>query len=324
MRRCCIGLITLACLAALDARADILYLRDGSRHTGTLLRSTESQVTFRIVLADGASEVTRVFPTRDVVRIERGPLPPPTAATPEAAETADRPEDFEQMIREAYELLADDDLSAALAALQRVATRADDAELARRDAQVRHDRGVSLARLLAETRLRVAEAEPGGLRLNYATPYESEELARLLRERTATLLATDSRGAPLSRWLDHPEQYTWLDVETRQLVQKAQACSALLATRMRIDPTIDKNRTARRDLIQLRDRLSRFIATLQARPGYTAIPADPNTAPSAADAALDAATNELARRAHEPPTSQPVQPPTQIADPTTPMENPRD
>src|SRR5438874_2303425 len=126
------AVILVAAFAA-ELRADILHLRSGVRHYGTIVSQTEREVVFRVWLAEGSTAV-QTFRMADVAKVEhceidRPPMsaPAPAAIEPDTGSSAH--EDFEQMLREAFELLDDGDTAAALRALQRIVIRAPEADL---------------------------------------------------------------------------------------------------------------------------------------------------------------------------------------------------
>ena len=250
------------------AQADILHLRDGSRHYGTLISQDERQVVFRIRLEDGASSVVKRFPAAVVQRVERGgPMPAP-APTVKSSSGARPSEDFEQMLREAFELLDDGDLAAALRALQRTVVRSPKDRRPQLDKQCRAARGVPLADLLADVRIRDA-LDRNGFRVKFATPYERPALGRLLEARVDRLLAKEYHGRSIADWSGQPDAYKTLRADARQMVSDARHAAGMLGVRVRFDPRLEQDWDERQRLIRLRSALARFVAHVTALPGYT-------------------------------------------------------
>ncbi|MGE0479762.1 MAG: hypothetical protein AB7Q17_04750 [Phycisphaerae bacterium] len=64
-------LLAIVALTGVATRADILHLRDGTRHTGTLVTHTKAEIVFRVRIDAGGSTVVRRYAPADVARIER-------------------------------------------------------------------------------------------------------------------------------------------------------------------------------------------------------------------------------------------------------------
>ncbi len=277
-------LVTLMLAWPAAVHADILYLRDGSRHTGHLISRTDRQIVFHVRVPGTNTSVLRTFPAALVARVE---LTPTESAPAEAddelpAEPAEaRPTaELLQMVREGFELLDDEDWVGALRALQRAVLAARPAQLAELEDLARQARGAALDDLLAQTRLRVAGGADGGrtFRLSFVTPYERAALGRRLAAEQAALLESTFDGRPLADWLTHAEEYTDLRPDARRLVAAAGRCAAVIKARLRHDPALAGERTARRRLTELHDALARLAARVLALPGYTAPPGE-NPAP---------------------------------------------
>jgi hypothetical protein len=270
----------LALFTPLRAQVDILHLRDGSRHCRTLLYQGENGIFFRIFLADGAGLV-RSFPMPQVERLDRA-----TAERSESRPTEDaRPPqavapDFEQMLREAYELVEDDDRPAALRALGRIVTHAPDDVLEQLDRQVRAAHGQPLDEFLADTRIRVAlEGRHGRLfDLNYATPFEADALGKRLEQLHARLLGTAYHGRTIKAWAGQRDEYAELQPDARHMITDARRAAAVLGARLRFDPRLKKDRAERRRLLALRADLARFTAKVSAMPGFTSLGVNENDA----------------------------------------------
>ena len=312
--RAFVVLIALAAGAAVQA--DILHLRDGSRYYGTLISQNEQEVVFRITLADGTSGALRSFPRSLVRRVERTARATPTGPDRPTDEppTTMPAEDFEQMLREAFELLEDDDLPAALRAMQRIVTRAPEELLSDLDQRVRSARGLPLARLMAETRLRVALARGrgGAFRLKFVTRYEAPVMGRLLEQLQGELLQKRHEGHTVAEWAAERDAYTELHAEAREMVADARLAAAMLSARLKFDPRLRKSGEHRRQLAALRDDLARFVAQVISMRGYTALGIDEDYLPEpvAREVARLMALQEVASR----PASQPSHNPQPAGD----------
>jgi hypothetical protein len=190
------------------------------------------------------------------------------------------------MLREALELLDDDDQAAALRALQRIVTRADRATIARVDELSRRLRDVPLDELLARTRMAVAEAEPG-FHIRFVTPFEAAALGRALARREQALLAAVHGGRSVRSWASDPAGYTELRPDARSLAEAAADAAGIIGTRLEFDPAIRHDREARRALAALRPQLARLVGHLRSLPGFTDLPE-----PGAPDALATAPSSE--------------------------------
>jgi hypothetical protein len=304
----------LAWFALCDAPAqgDILYLTDGSRYSGSLVRETEDEIIFRVTSADGRSSAVRRFPRKRVDRVESSAFMPGTAQPRVAAPSA---ADFEQMLREAFELIDDDDHAAALRALQRVAQEAPPELLERLDGQTRAQRGRPLAELLAQLRVEAALRTPTGrgFRIRHATAYEAEALAGRLAAMEAELLARVHGGRTLESWSWTPEEWTDVGPAARTLVVDAERGAGVVGARLRFDPRVRRDSQLRPALVEMRDRLARLAARVAGLRGFTSLdaaddPADPtlgearrlevaqSAAPENAESQPDAGTSAPASR----------------------------
>jgi len=287
-------------IAALGARADILHLKNGDRHYGRLIRADEREVLFEVVSTDGRMRFEMRFGAASVVRVERSDqTAPPTVRASQAAE-AEPAEDYEQMLREAFELLDQADLSAALRAMQRVAGGAQEAVLARLDAFTRSTRDLPLPELVARTRYAEAMADGGGrvFKLGFVTPYEREAMARILAARQAAYLSKRHLGRSIAEWAADREAYTELHPAARNMVADARMAAGIIGERLRIDPILRENRIDRRDLVALRTSLTRFVAHVSSMGGFSAL--------SATESPDDPAVAAARRLATQVPTSRPA------------------
>ncbi len=292
--------LLVSLLAAVGARGDILHLKNGDRHYGRLIRADEREVLFEVVSADGRMNVEMRFAAAHVLRVERTDrMAPPKVEAREAA-AAEPDEDYEQMVREAFELLDQGDLSAAVRAMQRVAGGADEGELARLDGYARDQRGVPLAQLMARTRYADAMAEGGGrvFKLGFVTPYEREAMAEMLAARQVDYLNRRHLGRSVAEWAADREAYKELHAAARNMVADARLAAGIIGERLRIDPVLQENRIDRRDLAARRADLARFVAHVSAMRGFSALTAvdDPN----------DPTVAAARRLAAQVPSSQPA------------------
>jgi hypothetical protein len=279
--------------------ADILHLRDGSRHYGELVSENSREVVFRIVLADGSATAVKTFPVELVIRVERTGLRPGAAPRPETSREDEPSADYEQMLREGFELLDDNDPLAALRALQRVVLGAPPGLLVQIEAECRAIRGVALDELLATTRVQAAGLADGGqaFRLRYATPYEIGALGHVLAQAQESRLARRYEGRTLTEWAAALTEYTQVRADTRALVADTSRVAAVISARLRWDRSLKDARAERIRLVNLRADLARLARHLLTLPGYTENPADDGAADPAALAAESAATSQPAAEA---------------------------
>jgi len=259
-----------ACTASVPA--DILHLRDGSRYYGRLVSRADQAIVFRIALPDGSSSLVKSFAAEAVQRVElNGCFDAPPAQKPTAT-AAEPVRDYEQMLREGFELLDDGDLPAALRAMQRAVLGAPRPVLRQLESLCSEQRGVVLDELLATTRVRVAGMAHDGraFSLRYATPYERAALGCVLQEEQDGRLGRRYRGRTIAQWAAARDQYTELSPDSRQLVADSSRAAALISARLRLDPRLKRDREQRRRLIHLRRDLSRLAARVMAMPGFTA------------------------------------------------------
>jgi hypothetical protein len=265
--------VALALILATGAalQADILHLRDGSRHYGELISENSQTVVFRIVVGDGSATAVKTFPIELVARVERTGLRPAEATRPATVLAEEPSADYEQMLREAYELLDDNDPLAALRALQRVVLGAPPALLVDLEHECRTVRGTALDELLARTRVQAAGLAQGGraFQLRYATPYESGALGRVLAEAQETRLSRSYDGRNLTEWAAAPADYTAVRADTRALVADASRAAAVISARLRWDGSLKDARAERARLVDLHSALARLARHLLALPGYT-------------------------------------------------------
>lgn len=261
---------------------DIVHLRDGSRYLGHLEAEEPGAVLFRVLLPDGTGSFVCRFPLERVLRLERNVQHEPTSRPVGGDDTAaEVGPDWEQVLREAFELLDDGDAPAALRALQKLVRGAPSAELAELAEACRAARGVPLDVLLAQTRIRVAAGPgDGGFRIPYATPYETAALGRLLAELQNQCLQRSCDGRTVAEWAAARSEYVAVQPESRPLVATAARAVALISVRLRLDPELENARAARAGLVALAADLSQLAAHVRALPGFTAPPEDSVTDPA--------------------------------------------
>ncbi len=266
-----LAILILAALAT-PVEADILHLRDGSRYQGELVSQDTQEIVFRIQLPDGPANIVMRFDAAAVERVERQ-LDPPPERPPDSrpATPAQPPEHFEQMMREALELLADDDLPAALRALQRTVLESPPALHVRLDKACRDKTGMALAELLADVRIRFALSGQG-FRIRFATHAERPALGRMLAQRHQELLSGKYHGRTLAEWARNPEAYEHLQPDAREMVGAARRAAGMLGARLKYDPQLREDRETRVELSELRQALARLVDRVTAMRGYTDLP----------------------------------------------------
>lgn len=297
---------------------DILHLRDGNRHRGTLIREDEKTVVFRIESAAGGASVVRRFDRRDVLRIEYrvqedgGEGEEPAGDAPEAEAGPGQTGVLEQMLREALELIADNEPAAALRALQRIVARSDEPQRVMLDALAREARNRSLAALLAEVRIAAAlEAGRGrAFEIRYATQYERSSLGEQLEQLQNSLSGAMVGGRPLIQWTI--DEYGRLDASARQIVSRAQLLSGVVGARLKFDSRLAATGRGRAEVAALRTRMADLAAHIAAMEGYT----NPMAEAAGDDPTLTVARRLLEEsRAASQPASQPASgPATQSGD----------
>ena len=218
------------------------------------------------------------FSRKRVVRIELGEGAFPVAGQRAAAMRSDGSAgpDFEQMLREAYELIDDGDLTAARRALQRVVQGAPDDVLKLLDTHSRTQRGASLADLVAQTRMQAALARGGTTPLDLKTPtrYESAALGQRLEQLYTRILAAQYDGRTLEAWAAEWDSYDTLRPDARRLAVDARLAAAAIGARVRYDPALADDPDARRALAALHSDLVQLIAHVRALPGFTSFGRD--------------------------------------------------
>ncbi len=263
--------VTVLILAALatPVEADILHLRDGSRYQGELVAQDAHEVVFRIQLPDGSANIVMRFDAAAVERVERQ-LDQPPERPPDSRPATPAPpaEHFEQMLREGLELLADDDLPAALRALQRTVLESPPALHAHLDEACRDKTGLALAELLAGVRIRSALSGEG-FRIRFATHAERPALGRMLAQRHQELLSGKYHGRTLADWARNPEAYEHLQPDAREMLGAARRAAGMLGARLRYDPQLREDRPTRVELVEFRQALARFVDRVTAMRGYT-------------------------------------------------------
>jgi hypothetical protein len=302
--------------SAFAASADILYLRDGSRHNGKLISRTPEQVVFRILLPDGRSGITRTFPAAAVDRIEELDLEPepadPGEESPEPMSPHATVEEYLGLLNEAFTKLDLEQSAAALRLLQRAVHGAPQGVIDALEHETRAKRDIALDELLAQTRIDVALTADRGrtFKLGYATTYEARALGRLLEVRTNRLLTRSYDGKTIEAWAGDPRSYDRLTADARRIVEDARLAAALLGARLRFDPRLRGDGSERARLSRLRSDLTRLAAQISAMHGYTAPALEglPREAPPAADPREPAVP--LIPGAAQPPTRRPTTRPT--------------
>ena len=297
-------------LTSLTAHADIVHLRDGSRHYGTLIKQTENEIVFSVNLVDGATVVRR-FPASQIKRVERTAVkrsetPPANLSQSGATALA---VDFEQMLREAYELVDDGDLAAALRALRRIVADAPAEVLNDLDGRVRAARGSALDDFVAGLRIRAALDPPRGqlFELKFATRYEAGALGRQLEPLYRHLLDARYDGRTIEVWAGKRDEYAELRPDARRMVSDARLAAAMIGARVRFDPKLKIDVAERRRLVALRADLARFVAKVSRLPGFTSLDSDAadRDDPTLAEARRLAAEQAAAEQAA---TSRPANP----------------
>lgn len=267
--------IALLLLLASAAQADIVHLRDGTRHQGTILREDDRHVLIRLEPVSERGGVAIRVARRDILRIERAPASAPASTSAPARRDARAwsPEQLEQIWREALELLDDADGSAATRALQRLVLAADERQLAELSARTAELRGVELDELLATVRLRSAMSARGdeAFDLPYVTPFEAPAMCLLLERTERERLGVLRLGRPLSAWIGFECEITSLTLECVPLVRDARVAAAAIAARLRHDARLAGQSAARGEAIRRRDGLVKLAAHVRALPGFTAL-----------------------------------------------------
>lgn len=262
-------LTVLILLLSSSGQADILHLRDGSRQQGKVISRSADAVVFRALTAGGNFGPIQKVPASDILRVE---ITKTTAQSPADANGPIGDEDYEQMLREGFELLDDGDLPAAVRAMQRAVIRAPDEHIPELDQVARRWRDTGLAYVLADARLRLANERGDGrtFDLDFATEIERPVLARLLEKRQNARLTAIRDGRTVADWAADRDAYEELQPDARDLVADAARAAALIRTRLRLDPRLNDNPAARRSLLQLQADLTRLAADVSSMPGYTA------------------------------------------------------
>ncbi|MBI5866142.1 MAG: hypothetical protein HZB38_16860 [Planctomycetes bacterium] len=319
-------LFLAAAAPARPAEGDILYLRDGTRYSGEVVSETEREVAFRVVTGEGRSSVVRVFPASRVRSIEHGgKLRTRPAASDDAADSTR----FEQMVREAFELLDDHDLAAALRAFQKAVTGCPREQLPELDALSRRQRKTGLAEVIAVTR--ITQAERGAPRvpfeIRFATPYEAAVLGQLLEAIQGDAMREVFAERTLAAWAETPEEFREVTPDARRMVDLARKTAGVIAARLKFDPRARSAGDCRAALVHSREQLTSLSAQVAALRGFTALQRDvEKDDPTLAEAErLLAAEEEARRTAAEAAASQPSDedsPTTQPAETEGPTSNP--
>lgn len=322
--------LCIAAMAAAVASGDILHLRDGTRYQGELIQRDDRVVVFRARVGESDSFISRSFPVSQVLKIEKG-RSLPAAKRPEAAKAAVNVRS-EQMLRESFELLDDNDPAAALRAMQRAVTQAPAEQIESLDQLARAERHTPLAELLAQTRVTCAERDGRrkAFEIKNATPLELDVLGRLLEALQGDALRETFAGQTLAAWSETPESYVTLQPDAPPMVERVRRAAAIVQCRLRFDPRAKTAGRPRAALVRMRDQLTELAAKVSAMRGFTSIErSDLETMeddPTLAEAERILA--EEARRAAEDaaaaqPTSQPVEEPATQPSAPEPVEKPK-
>lgn len=272
-------ILILVASAGVTVKADVLYLRDGTRYTGELVSQSEASVVFRVSTgADGATMV-RSFPRDQVRAVERRPRDDDSPAASGDIRRYEIPEPspqgVEPQLQAILALLDRREFDRALRTLQDLVVGSEDETRAAADTELRSERRCGLAELLA--RLRFATAIDGPpqrlFEMRFATNYERAALGLILADAQSLLLTESFRGRSVLEWAEAPEEYAKLTLESRELANAARLASAMIGARLQFDPALTRQREERLPLIGIREKLERLIGHVTKMKGYTTIPA---------------------------------------------------
>lgn len=269
-----LAVTSLALYLASAVHADILHLRDGSRYSGKVVAETADEILFRIESADNKASTIRKFSRELVENIERGVII--HEPVDDDAESDDQPEepsantDYEQWLREAFELIDRGDARPALRVLARLARLRDHDLTARLDAACRAARNRPLDEFIAAVRIDTALAgnAEGAIKFAGVTRFESDALGRLLEPRIDELLAHTYEGRSVRDWTVKQAEFTRTTSESPALVRDARTAAALITARLRHDPRLREARDQRATFVALREELARLAARVAALPGF--------------------------------------------------------
>lgn len=288
------SVVLLAALAVSVARAsaDVLFLRDGARHSGRVISRSHDFVTFEIILADGSSRVVQRFPVSLVERIESAPPSSQPAAIADSDIAPPEPPAFtpdlaRERLVEVFRHIADRQPRFASMKLNAIIRKSPPDVLEFIDAVVRKEHGLSLASLTARTRIDDALTRDQGrmFRLRGVTDYETEELSQLLATRERAVLEQRFGGRSIEQWIDDPHAYHKLLPDAQRMVRDARIAARMISERARIDPTLTHNPTERKRLASVVDKLARFTSHVSNMNGYMSL-GDENDPASPAARAL--------------------------------------
>lgn len=334
VERAFINIVSL-CVAAMVvavASGDILHLRDGTRYQGELIRQDDRLVVFRARVGESDSFIARSFPVSQVLKIEKG-SELPIGKRPQAAKAAAADPRFEQMLREGFELLDDNDLAPALRAMQRAVMQAPPEQIDALDQLSRSVRHTPLAELLAQTRVQCAERDTRrkAFEIRNATPFELDVLGRLLEALQGDAMRETFAGRTLAAWAEGPDSYQALQPDAPIMVERVCRAAAILQCRLRFDPRLKTPGKARAALVRMRDQLSEFAAKVSAMRGFTSVergdremPEDDPTLAEAERILADEARRAAEEAAATQPASQPADEPASQPSNTPATEKPRD
>lgn len=334
LKRFFINTISLCITAMVGAvaAADILHLRDGTRHQGEVVRQDDRVVVFRARVGESESFIARSFPVSQVLKIEKG-RELPIGKRPDAAKAAAADARLEQMLREGFELLDDKDLTPALRAMQRAVMQAPPEQLDALDQLSRSVRQTPLAELLAQTRIQCAERDTRrkAFEIRNATPFELDVLGRLLETLQGDAMREIFAGRTLAAWAEGPDSYEALQPDAPIMVERVCRAAAILQCRLRFDPRLKTPGKTRAALVRMRDQLSEFAAKVSAMRGFTSVergdremPEDDPTLAEAERILADEARKVAEAAAASQPASQPAEEPSSQPSRTEPPEKPRE
>lgn len=270
----CLGLLLILTIVA-ASEADIVYLRGGSCHYGEVIRKDGQILVFREVLPSGSGSAVRHFRMSDVARLDHNGRrqSPPTPDEPDQ-QPDESPIDFDQVFREAVELLRDDDQPAALRALQMIPLEAPAAALQHVEDCCESTLGQPLPELIARLRVRVAGSVGDGLgfRLTNATRYERAALGRILKEQIDDLLGRVHLDRTVAEWAADRDAYAELHPGARYMVIDVTRAAALISARLRFDEALADDRDTRIELSKLRAALAQLSARVRMQTGFTSLP----------------------------------------------------
>ena len=271
-RRIAAGFLGLTLCAGPRAGGDIVPAADGRRYRGLVVAA---DVRWAVILTNPLPDPANPFAGWRIVRRSDEPIVFEPLALP-PGRPASQPAQSEaaaaiQVLREAVLILRDDHPEDALLALQRLVTTASPAALRAAEAWCREHLHRDLAHWLARLRLEVAldPEAPRALKLTGVTRYEREALTGLLHALLEQRLAARHAGRSVEAWADEPDAELTLTPDAPALVRDARIAAAAIGALLRWDAGLRRDRARRQGLVELRRRLMRLVARIEALPGYT-------------------------------------------------------